>query len=244
MGKLPDYGIDAPTIVRNNAAGGILAWIASASLFIIFRRSNSDFAQSILVNGFIVGTLLLAVAAFMFWSSKVGKFWIRDKLLNLISWRGDEQVLDIGCGRGLALIGAAHRLTTGHATGIDLWSAKDLSNNSTHAVTENAKTEKVAAKISIKTGDARALPFPDESFEVVISMTAIHNINGKAERRRAIEQAVRVLKANGTLAIFDIFYAGTYVSWLRDLGMKDVSQSGVILLWMVPGRLIKARKGA
>jgi arsenite methyltransferase len=221
-----------------------LAWIASASLFIIFRRSNSDFAQSILVNGFIVGTLLLAVAAFMFWSSKVGKFWIRDKLLNLISWRGDEQVLDIGCGRGLALIGAAHRLTTGHATGIDLWSAKDLSNNSTHAVTENAKTEKVAAKISIKTGDARALPFPDESFEVVISMTAIHNINGKAERRRAIEQAVRVLKANGTLAIFDIFYAGTYVSWLRDLGMKDVSQSGVILLWMVPGRLIKARKGA
>jgi arsenite methyltransferase len=244
MGKLPDYGIDAPTIVRNNAVGGILAWIASAALFIIFRRSNSDFAQSILVNGFILGTLLLAVAAFMFWSSKVGKFWIRDKLLSLISWRGDEQVLDIGCGRGLALIGAAHRLTTGHATGIDLWSAKDLSNNSTQAVTENAKTEKVAAKITIKTGDARALPFPDDSFDVVVSMTAIHNINGRAERRRAIEEAVRVLKANGTLAIFDIFYAGTYVRWLRELGMKDVSRSRVILLWMIPGRLIKARKGA
>ena len=244
MGKLPDYGIDAPTIVRNNAAGGTLAWITSAGLFSVFRHSNSEFAHSILVNGSIVGTILLAVAAFMFWSSKVGKFWICDKLLNRISWRGDEQVLDIGCGRGLALIGAAHRLTTGHATGIDLWSAKDLSRNTAQAVTENANTEKVADKITIRTGDARALPFPDDSFDVVISMTAIHNISSKAERRRAIEEAVRVLRANGTLAIFDIFYAGAYLSWIKELGIKEVSQSGIILLWMVPGRIIIARKSA
>jgi arsenite methyltransferase len=244
VGKLPDYGIDAPTIVRNNAAGGILAWIASVGLFVLFRHSNPDFAWTILENGGLVGTILVAVAAFMFWSSKVGKFWIRDKLLNRISWRGDEQVLDVGCGRGLALIGAAHHLNTGHATGIDLWSAKDLSRNTAQAVTENANTEEVADKITIKTGDARALPFPDNSFDVVISMTAIHNINGKAERRRAIEDAARILKANGTLAIFDIFYAGTYVRWLRELGMKEVSQSGIILLWIVPGRIIIARKSS
>jgi arsenite methyltransferase len=242
MSNLPDYGIDAPTVVRNNAVGGILAWVASLGIFILFRRNNSDFAHGILVNGGIIGTLLIAVAAFMFWSSKVGKFRIRDKLLNSISWRGDEQVLDIGCGRGLALIAAAQRLNTGHATGIDLWSAKDLSRNTMQAVTENALAEKVADKITIKTGDARALPFQDNSFDVVISMTAIHNINGKADRRRAIEEAVRVLDARGTLAVFDIFHAGTYVRWLRELGMKEVSQSGIILLWMIPGRLIIARK--
>ena len=117
MSNLPDYGIDAPTVVRNNAVGGILAWVASLGIFILFGRNNSDFAHGILVNGGIIGTLLIAVAAFMFWSSKVGKFRIRDKLLNSISWRGDEQVLDIGCGRGLALIAAAQRLNTGHATG-------------------------------------------------------------------------------------------------------------------------------
>jgi len=244
MGKLPDYGIDAPTVVRNNAAGGILAWVASLGMFILFRRSNADFAWSILVNGGIAGTILVTLAAFMFWSSKVGKFWIRDKLLNSISWRGDEQVLDIGCGRGLALVGAAHRLNTGHATGIDLWSAKDLSRNTVQAVTENALAERVADKITIKTGDARALPFSDDSFDVVISMTAIHNIKGKAERRRAIGEAVRALKAGGTLAVFDIFYAGSYVRWLRELGITEVSQSGIILLWMVPGRLTIARKGA
>ena len=99
MSNLPDYGIDAPTVVRNNAVGGILAWVASLGIFILFRRINSDFAHGILVYGGIIGTLLIAGAAFMFWSSKVGKFLIRYKLLNSISWRGDEQVLDIGCGR-------------------------------------------------------------------------------------------------------------------------------------------------
>jgi arsenite methyltransferase len=244
MGKLPDYGIDAPTVVRNNAVGGILAWVASVGLFIVFRRSSPDFAQSIALNGGIGGTIFVALAAFMFWSSKIGKFRIRDKLLDSISWRGNEQVLDVGCGRGLALIGAAHRLNTGHATGIDLWSAKDLSGNTIHAVTENARAEKVADKITIRTGDARALPFPDDSFDVVVSMTAIHNINGKAARRQAIGEAARVLKAGGALVIFDIFYAGTYAIWLRELEMEEVSQSGIILLWMVPGRLITARRRA
>jgi cyclopropane fatty-acyl-phospholipid synthase-like methyltransferase len=43
--------------------------------------------------------------------------------------RGDETVLDVGYGRGLHLIGAAKRLTTGKAPGVDIWQAEDLSGN-------------------------------------------------------------------------------------------------------------------
>jgi cyclopropane fatty-acyl-phospholipid synthase-like methyltransferase len=50
-------------------------------------------------------------------------------LLDRIEWTGQEEVLDVGCGRGLMLIGAAKRLTTGKATGIDIWQAEDLSGN-------------------------------------------------------------------------------------------------------------------
>ena len=50
-----------------------------------------------------------------------------------------------------------------------------------------------------------ARPFPDESFDVVLSSMAIHNIKGAAERGKAIDEAVRVLKLDGRLIIADIF---------------------------------------
>jgi cyclopropane fatty-acyl-phospholipid synthase-like methyltransferase len=46
-----------------------------------------------------------------------------------VPWKGDEAVRDVGCGHGLMLVGAARRLTTGKATGIDIWQAEDLTGN-------------------------------------------------------------------------------------------------------------------
>src|SRR5262249_19782721 len=61
---------------------------------------------------------------------KVGKFRHRDFMLGLHNWRGDEKVLDVGCGRGLLLAGAAKRIAAtsgaGHVTGIDVWSNVDM----------------------------------------------------------------------------------------------------------------------
>ena len=58
-----------------------------------------------------------------------GKFRHRDRMLALAQLRGDENVLDIGTGRGLLLVGAAKRLTTGRAVGLDIWKTSDLSDN-------------------------------------------------------------------------------------------------------------------
>jgi len=65
-------------------------------------------------------------------------------MLALIPWRGHERVLDVGCGRGLLPIGAAKHLTTGHATGIDLWSNVDMGSNSPEATHRNTAIEGVA----------------------------------------------------------------------------------------------------
>ena len=70
-------------------------------------------------------------------------------------------MLDIGCGRGLMLVGAARRLKTGQAVGIDLWRAEDQADNSPPAAQANAHTEGVSDRIRIDTGDARQLPYPD-----------------------------------------------------------------------------------
>ena len=61
----------------------------------------------------LIGLVFLAVGAVMVWSSRVAKLRLRDQLLDSLTLRGDEKVLDVGCGRGLLAIGAAKRLKTG-----------------------------------------------------------------------------------------------------------------------------------
>ena len=127
-----------------------------------------------------------------FFSSRVGKLRVRDKLMGSLHWTGEEQVLNVGCGSALALIGAAKRLTTGHATGIDIWSAGDLSTNWSDTVAANASAEGVLDRVKLRTGDARDFPFPSASFDTVVSMTAIHNIKDPAELQAALREMLRV----------------------------------------------------
>jgi arsenite methyltransferase len=100
--------------------------------------------------------------------------------------RGDEDLLDLGCGRGAVLLAAAKLLPAGRAAGIDLWRA-DQTHNSSDMTLRNAEKEGVAARVTLHTGDMTSLPFEDQSFDVVVSSLAIHNIPkaaGRAGRRR------------------------------------------------------------
>ena len=59
----------------------------------------------------------------------------------------NEQILDLGCGRGAVLLLAAQRLTTGKAVGVDLWRTADQSGNSAEATRRNAEAEGVADRV-------------------------------------------------------------------------------------------------
>jgi len=244
MRKRADYGIDAPRQVRGLAFFGVLALLVGLGSWVLKRQTGIGPGIDLLISLLPMAVTFLIFSLLMVWASKVGKFRVRDRLLNAVALRENEQVLDVGCGRGLALIGAAKRLTTGKATGIDLWSAKDLSANSPEAVRANATIEGVADKVDIDTGDMCAMPYADNSFDVVLSMTAIHNVPGNAGRDQALKEILRVLKPGGRLAIFDIFHPFRYATVLRRLGATDVKGSGPIFLWALPGRCFFARKPA
>ncbi len=91
----------------------------------------------------------------MIWSSRYGKLRRREVLLDRLSWRGDERVLDIGCGRGLFAVAAARRVPGGKVTGIDIWQSEDLSGNGPGAVATNAANEGVAGRVDTRTADMR-----------------------------------------------------------------------------------------
>src|SRR3954452_14629540 len=129
MASLPDYGIDAPGVIRGLAIGGVVLLIAGTGTGLALQGSQPATAGSILRSGLWWGGSWLLTATIMFWSSRVGKLRVRESLLDSLRWSGQENVLDVGCGSGLALIGAAKRLKTGRAIGIDIWSTDDLTGN-------------------------------------------------------------------------------------------------------------------
>ena len=135
----------------------------------------------------VAGVAVAGSAASYLYSTGRGKRALWAELLDELSLRGEEQVLDVGCGRGAVLMLAARRLPGGQAVGADLWRRRDQSGNSRAAAERNAVAEGVADRIDLVEADARDLPFPSGSFDVVVSSLAISNIRGPpdADRRCA-----------------------------------------------------------
>lgn len=238
MPQRPDYGIDAPGVIRNLLVIGV-ALIISGIFFSTIHIGNVivGWRQSV----FWAGGFCVAEGILMLLYAKWGKFLHRDRMLNMVRWRGDEQVLDVGTGRGLLLIGAARRLTSGRGAGIDVWSTKDLSGNSLERTQTNVEVEGVKEKVDLKSDDARKLSFPDASFDVVLSNLCIHNIPDADGRAQACREIARVLKPGGTALISDFIKTGTYQKVLAASGLK-VSRTGMNLLSFPPLRVVKAEK--
>jgi len=210
-----DYGIDAPGVIRN-------LFLAAIAVFLI-----AIFVPSVTIGSstFIVRPMawswapwMALGAVLMLIYSKWGKFRHRGRILSLTTWTGTENVLDVGTGRGLLMIGAAKKLTTGKSTGIDIWSAKDLSGNRPENALRNAELEGVADRIEVRSEDATKMSFADATFDVVVSNLCIHNIPTREGRAKACREIVRVLKPGGVALISDFIHLREYAGVFRGTG--------------------------
>jgi SAM-dependent methyltransferase len=231
------YGIDAPY------AFTFIAGLTFVELVIaIVAAINSGRLWL-----FLLVLILLTVAAFFLHSTLRGKFLVWAELLDKLNLRGDERILDLGCGRGALLLLSAGHLTTGRAVGVDLWRGFDQSGNSAEATRRNAIAEGVADRVKLHTADMMALPFADNSFDVIVSSLAIHNIRGRTGRQKAVDEAVRVLRPGGRLMIADIRGTRQREAQLARIGMSNVTRNrlGWRFWWggpWAPTRLVTATK--
>lgn len=231
----PDYGIDAPGVRRGmliaGVGGVVLAAIAASAqgFGLIGSGTMPTLIALLIVLGLLVAAYGLYMGGYMTYGSRIGKLRTRDRLLDEVAeirpWRGNENVLDVGCGRGLMVIGAAKRLVAGQhglAVGIDMWRAEDQSANTPAAAQHNARIEGVADRVRIDTGDARALPYADGSFDVVLSHWVVHNLEPAADRLKALDEMLRVLRPGGVLALADIACFAQYREHLRARGVVQL----------------------
>src|SRR5262245_52973810 len=221
------YGIDAP-YVSAFLAGLVLLYLVLA-----------------IVTGKVVFWLcvpfILAVEASHLYFTLRGKFVLWAELLDRLRLRGDERIVDLGCGRGAVLLMAAQHLTTGRGVGVDLWRTVDQSGNSAGATQLNAVAVGLADRIEWGRSHITALHFEDNCFDVVLSSLAIHNISGRAGREKAISEAVRILRPGGRLLIVDVRATRHHQAQLGKLGMYDVARRR--LGWRAwPARLVSATK--
>ena len=239
--KSANYGLDAPLVVRRLVVVGVVALAMGVVLRSLPRAAPLGLVRWALVG---VAGWSLACVLTMLLGSKIGKLRLRDGLLSRLPWRGDERLFDVGCGRGLLLVGAAKRLSSGTVTGIDLWRSVDQADNRPEATLENARIEGVASRVEVRDGDARKLPFEDGAFDVVLSSLALHNIEGNQDRAEAVREIIRVVRPGGHVGIIDVWRISQYRRILREAGMENVRLSWPSFWFVAPSFILTASKPA
>lgn len=224
-----DYGFDG------NMIGLVAMVVVIAALVAAMSLQHAGHAGIAAVAA-ILAAYLIVMIGFYFHTTRHGKFTVWAEILCALRLRGDEHVLDAGCGRGAVLTMVGKQVPRGSAIGIDIWSKRDQSGNSIEATERNLAAEGVEEHCKVVTGDLRGMPFRDASFDLVVSSLAIHNVFGRASRSQAIAEIARVLKPGGRVAIADPAYTLTYAQQLEQLGFVDVRRRPLgWRFWWGPG---------
>jgi ubiquinone/menaquinone biosynthesis C-methylase UbiE len=125
---------------------------------------------------------------------------LRRAFLQDVPFPPDARVLDVGCGTGVLTRLLARWPNVGSVVGVD----------PAPALLEKARAAAAGMpSATFREGDARSLPFEGATFDVVTSDSMLSHVPGP---ERAVEEALRVLRPGGCLAVFDGDYATTTVA--------------------------------
>ncbi len=127
------------------------------------------------------------------------KFGLREtafkrRLIAQAKLKRDQRILDLGCGTGTLLTMIREQYPKAHLTGVD-GDPKILE-------IARKKSKKRNLKMALDQALSSKLPYPDGSFDRVVSSLFFHHLDSM-EKKKTFREIFRVLKRGGELHIAD-----------------------------------------
>lgn len=126
-------------------------------------------------------------------SMGIHRIW-KDAMMDWLAPRGGQKLLDVAGGTGDISFRFLKRAGCGHATVLDLTEPMLVEGR------KRADADAMADSLDWVVGDAMALPFPDNSFDVYTISFGIRNVTRPQE---ALNEAYRVLRPGGRLMVLE-----------------------------------------
>lgn len=220
----PGYGVDSPwTVLLVGAIGG------AGIICLLFGALRETGAARIglVVLGVVAAVPGIAQCGLMVRSSARGKPRRWRAALDQLEIDPDARVLDVGCGRGAVTAEIARRLQSGvgHVVGVDRWRMRDLSGNTPAAAARALAAAGVHDRVTLLTGDARALPFRGGGFDAVVAGLLLRALPEPEDRLAALGEMVRVAAPGGAVVLMESGELDEEARHLAALGCTDVDLS-------------------
>jgi ubiquinone/menaquinone biosynthesis C-methylase UbiE len=136
--------------------------------------------------------------------------WIMERIERESVLLKGKYLLEIGCGMGYDSLEFLKRGVRVIAT--------DLTPNAVEITGRHFQIEGVQAE-EIRTANALALPFDDNSFDAVWANGVLH---ATGDTERAVQEALRVLKPGGRAIISHFYRKPSWMYWLHHLGRENI----------------------
>lgn len=158
----------------------------------------------------------------------------REALIERAEIRSGHRVLDLGCGTGTLVVELGRGQQGIDVVGVDP-DPKAL-------LLAHRKAAQLGAVVSLDRGFADALPYPDASFDRVLSSFAFHHIPGE-QREASLREVARVLKPGGRLHLLDFVASDPHGPWqvfrMFHRALHDNTESEIVRL-LTRGGLVDA----
>ena len=142
-----------------------------------------------------------------FMSLGIHRFW-KDAMMDWLAPRGGQLLLDVAGGTGDISVRFLKRARNAHATVLDLTEPMLAEGR------KRAATAGISGQLDWVVGDAMALPFEDQTFDVYTISFGIRNVTNP---KKALAEAYRVLKPGGRIMVLEFSHIpNDLLQWCYD----------------------------